>query len=73
MRPRAIPKRRRDAQLERLAYRAGEVAQWLGLSRTRIYQLMASGKMPSCKVGASVLIPANSLRRWLAKHTGTRS
>ena len=45
----------------KLLYRPAEAAQSLGLSRTRVYQLMQAGTLVSVKVGSSRRIPAADL------------
>lgn len=48
-----------------LAVRPGEAARLLGLSERTIRSLVASGEIPSRKVGAARLIPYADLERWL--------
>ena len=50
---------------DRLAYRVGEAAQMIGISRSKMYELIASGNVPTIKIGASVRIPAEALREWI--------
>jgi excisionase family DNA binding protein len=45
----------------KLLYRPAEAAQSLGLSRTRVYQLMQAGELASVKVGSSRRILATDL------------
>jgi excisionase family DNA binding protein len=51
--------------LEKLAYRVPEAAELLGLGRAKTYQLVASGELPSIRIGRAVRIPAQALREWL--------
>jgi excisionase family DNA binding protein len=46
--------------------RVGDVADALGLSRSRVYQLMEDGTIPHIRLGRSVVIPPDAWERWLA-------
>jgi excisionase family DNA binding protein len=52
--------------LDKLAYRMSEAQAVSGLSRSTLYQLIASQRLSSIKVGGRRLIPAESLRALLA-------
>jgi len=54
---------------ERLAYRVAEAAGLVGISRTKMYELIAAGDMPTIKIGSAVRVPADALREWIAAHT----
>ncbi len=41
----------------------------LGLSRSAVYQTIASGAVPSIRIGRSVRIPADALAEWVARNT----
>ena len=51
--------------MEPLTVRPSEAARALGISRTVLYGLLADGSIESIKVGASRLIPLESLRRFV--------
>ena len=51
----------RIVEERKLLYRPGEAAESLGLSRARVYQLIASGQLRSIKLGASRRIAAADL------------
>jgi excisionase family DNA binding protein len=46
-----------------------EVANVLGIGRSKAYELIAAGAIPSIRIGASVRVPADSLRAWIAAQT----
>ena len=48
-----------------LAIKVEAAAQLLGLSRSRVYALIAAGELPSCLVGGSRRIPMRQLEAWL--------
>jgi excisionase family DNA binding protein len=52
---------------ERLLLRPTEVAEAIGVSRSKAYELIASREIPSIKVGSSVRVPTEALRAWIAK------
>ncbi|GJD95217.1 helix-turn-helix domain-containing protein [Methylobacterium iners] len=54
------------ASTEKLAYTITEAIHATGLGRTTIYALVAEKKLRTIKVGARTLIPADSLRGFLA-------
>ena len=52
---------------ERLAYRPAEVAETLGICRSKTYALISSGAIPSIRIGGSVRVPAEALRAWVER------
>ena len=55
--------------MDRLLLRPVEVADQLGIGRSKAYELIAAGVIPSIRIGASVRVPADSLRAWVARQT----
>ena len=53
--------------MEKLLLRPTEVADLLGIGRSKVYELVGGGVIPSVRIGASVRIPVDSLRAWVAK------
>jgi excisionase family DNA binding protein len=51
-----------------LAYSIESAADALGLSRSRIYELIAAGGIVPCKVGKRTIIPAAELTAFLERH-----
>ena len=51
--------------------RVAEVAKQLGVSDSRLYQLIAQGAVPCVRIGRSIRIPREAWRRWIAGHTDT--
>ncbi len=54
--------------LTRLAYGIGDAALALGLSRSRLYELIAAGEIAACKVGKRTIIPVTELTTFLDRH-----
>jgi excisionase family DNA binding protein len=50
---------------ERITYSVQEVAQLLGISRGAAYEGVASGEIPSIRIGRRLLVPRASLNRLL--------
>jgi excisionase family DNA binding protein len=53
--------------MEQLLLRPGEAARVLSLGRSKLYELLASGELPSVKIGRATRIPAASLRDWVER------
>ncbi len=48
--------------MERLLLRPIEAAEAIGVGRSKVYELLASGELPSIRIGSSVRVPLDSLR-----------
>jgi excisionase family DNA binding protein len=51
--------------MDRLLLRPIEAADAIGVSRSTIYQLLASGELPSIRIGGSIRVPLDKLRDWI--------
>jgi excisionase family DNA binding protein len=51
----------------RLLYRPIEAAEQLGISRTKLYELIAAGEIPAVVVGKRMRIPVSALREWVER------
>ena len=49
----------------RLLMRPKEVAESLGIGLSKTYELLASGELPSIRVGRSIRIPVAELHDWV--------
>ncbi|MGH7883446.1 MAG: helix-turn-helix domain-containing protein [Candidatus Dormibacteraceae bacterium] len=49
--------------------RSEEVARILGVSRTKAYEMMASGRLPVVRFDRTVRVPMGRLREWIANRT----
>jgi excisionase family DNA binding protein len=49
--------------------RPQEVQELVGMSRSAVYAHIASGVLPSVKVGKSVRVPSAALARWIDAST----
>lgn len=46
-----------------------DVARLLGIGRTKTFQLMASGELPTLRLGRCVRVPAAALQEWISRST----
>src|SRR5215510_2614699 len=53
--------------VEKLLLRPHEAAEILGIGRSKIYALLATGDVPGVRVGRSLRIPVLALQRWVAE------
>lgn len=52
---------------DRIALRPAEVGKALGFSRSKTYELISAGTIPSVRVGKSVRVPVAALNEWLQR------
>ena len=52
--------------MDRLLLRPTEAADLIGVGRSKIYELIAKGDVPSIRIGSSVRVPLDGLRDWIA-------
>ena len=52
-----------------LLLRVEEVAQLLGLSRSKVYEMTASGELPVVRMGTAVRVPKKALEGWIEQNT----
>jgi excisionase family DNA binding protein len=50
---------------ERLLLRVEDVAETLGIERSKTYELIAAGELPVVRLGRCVRVPAAAVRRWV--------
>ncbi len=54
---------------EKLLLKPAEVVEVIGVSRKAIYEMVASGELPSIRIGRRVRIPVNALREWIEQQS----
>ncbi len=57
----------KEVATQRLLLRIPEVAEALGLGRTKIYEMIAAGELPVIRVGRAVRVPVMALQEWVEK------
>jgi excisionase family DNA binding protein len=55
--------------MEPLLLKAGDAAKLLGLGRSKVFEMLAVGKLPVIRIGRSVRVPRAALEDWIAEHT----
>jgi excisionase family DNA binding protein len=55
--------------MDAILIRAEEAGKLLGLGRSKIYEMLASGELPVVRVGRSVRVPVEALREWVSRQT----
>jgi excisionase family DNA binding protein len=53
--------------VEPLLLRPSEAAAALGIGRSKAYELIAAGVIPSIRLGGSVRVPLGALRAWMER------
>ena len=56
-----------SSQVEKLLFKPSEAAEATGFGRSTVYAKIATGELPSIRVGRSVRIPVEALRGWIAR------
>nr|WP_248458912.1 helix-turn-helix domain-containing protein [Sphingopyxis sp. MSC1_008] len=69
--PRSL-RRASPPPLDPISIRISEVVRTTGLSRTKIYELIADGEIEAAKVGRATLVFVASLRSFLRAHPRPR-
>ncbi len=54
----------------RMLLRPVEVAEAIGVGRSKVYELIRTGVIPSVRVGSRVRVPTEALRAWIAAGEG---
>ncbi len=52
---------------EKLTYSVPEISELLGVSTTKLYQLIRYNSIPHLKLGKRVVIPKKEFTEWLSK------
>ena len=55
---------------EKLLLREDEARTLVGLGRTKFWELLSSGEIPSVSIGRARRIPAVALREWVDRQVG---
>lgn len=56
-------------RMDKILLRPVEAAEAIGVGRSKVYELIASGELPSVKIGGSVRVPVAGLRAWVEQRT----
>jgi len=51
--------------MDKLLYTVPEVAEMVGLGRSKLYELIAAGELESVRIGRATRVPASALARFV--------
>lgn len=51
--------------MDKLLLKPVEVAEIVGVGRSKVYELISAGELPSIRLGGSVRVPVDLLREWV--------
>jgi excisionase family DNA binding protein len=51
--------------MDKLLLKPAEVSELTGMGKSKTYELIAAGILPSVRIGRLVRVPADKLRRWI--------
>jgi excisionase family DNA binding protein len=51
----------------KLLLRPKEVGETLGVSRTRVYQMLATREIESIRIGRSIRVPVDAVETWISE------
>jgi excisionase family DNA binding protein len=57
----------------KLAFTIAEACHAIGISRSKLYELIGEGRVEARKIGSRTIIPTDSLRRLVAGTDGAKS
>ena len=55
--------------MEKMLLKPSELQEVCGLGRLRDYEMLATGELPSIRIGRSIRIPVEVLREWIAQQS----
>lgn len=55
--------------MKRLLLRPEEVQEALGIGRSKFYELIAKGELPSVRIGRLVRVPVAGIEQWVQRQT----
>ena len=58
--------------MDRLLLRPAEAAEAIGIGRSKVYELLASGDLPSIRVGEAIRVPVTALHAWIERKLAER-
>lgn len=57
--------------MEKILLKPTEAAETLGIGRTRVYEMLACGELPSIRIGRSIRVPVAALQKWVEERHGS--
>lgn len=57
--------------MDKLTYNAGEIAEILGISKSKAYDLLHREDFPTLHIGKRLLVVQSKFNVWLEEHSGS--
>jgi len=57
--------------MDKLLLKPMEVAETIGVGRSRIYEMLTAKEMPSVRIGRSIRVPVKALNQWVEDRQST--
>ncbi len=51
--------------MEKLLLKVSEAGEMIGVGRSRMYEMICTGEIPSIRIGKSIRIPVKALTEWI--------
>ena len=51
--------------MDKLLLKISEAGEMIGVGRSRMYEMVYTGEIPSIRIGKSIRIPVDALRKWV--------
>lgn len=58
-------------RVERLAWTVAEVVERTRIGRNEIYRAVDTGELKAVKIGRRIILPVESVKRWLDERAGS--
>jgi excisionase family DNA binding protein len=59
--------------MEPFAVDVYETARLIGVKKSKVWEMIAAGELPSFKVGRARRVPVAAIRRWIAEQSGMQA
>ena len=59
--------------MDRWLLRPTEAAEAIGIGRSKVYEVIASGDLPSIRVGGSIRVPVTARHAWIERQLAARA
>lgn len=66
------PENKKEARtkMDKVVYSAQDIADVMGYSLPKTYELMRAEDFPTCRIGKRMFVPISLFNRWLEEHAG---
>ena len=57
--------------MDKLLLKVSEAGEMIGVGRSRMYEMLYTGEIPSIRIGKSIRIPVKALNEWVEARQGS--